>query len=399
MTLGIMLSKIFFIMENFVSKAGAFCKNVGTLLWMALSGVLLFLFSAFIACGFAITALIATPVAVIEALLMVVWAYAFPVSAAKCWSRWQNRRGCKDMGDAILFYFYNYKFEWHYPVAREVFMFLTSWIKSAKFKFNPYFVEETEPYIWPAENQIRWYEDLHKGDKNALYKLSSGAFMKMWNNHNAEYNLKQFSLMKSKLPEEAMFDIFEYILQYETVKWQLVYDWFMSQCRSAKVVHKLIAVAMMYGKAHLAAEIAEAVVLRNGLPQAVIADLLAQKDNEVARRLIAANTNYEYIVMLKSANCYLASLLSSCKKLNPEFEGFDSCVEMYLNETTYKTYHGCGYHLKAETVKKMLSSDNMSLSLFKEIVDNEPMFKDLASLDKDVKTLLQSKMKYLSKLV
>ena len=393
------MSKIFFIMENFVSKAGAFCKNVGTLLWMALSGVLLFLFSAFIACGFAITALIATPVAVVEALLMVVWAYALPVSAAKCWSRWQERRGCKDMGDAILFYFYNYKFEWHYPVAREVFMFLTSWIKSAKFKFNPYFVEETELCIWPAENQIRWYEDLHKGDKNALYKLSSGAFMKMWNNHNAEYNLKQFSLMKSKLPEEAMFDIFEYILQYETVKWQLVYDWFMSQCRSAKVVHKLIAVAMIYGKAHLAAEIAEAVVLKNGLPQAVIADLLAQKDNEVARRLIAANTNYEYIVMLKSANCYLASLLSSCKKLNPEFDGFDSVVEMYLNETTYKTYHGCGYHLKAETVKKMLSSDNMSLPFLKEIVDNEPMFKDLASLDEEIKTLLKSKMKYVSKLI
>ena len=71
---------------------------------------------------------------------------------------------------------------------------------------------------------------------------------------------------------------------------------------------------------------------KNGLPQAVIADLLAKKDNEVARRLIAANTNYEYIVMLKSANCHLASLLSSCKKLNPEFDGFDSVVEMYLNK-------------------------------------------------------------------
>ena len=387
-------------MKNvFVSKCCTFGKNVGTLLWMALSGVLLIAFSALIACGFVITALIATQVAVIEALLMVVWVYAFPVSAAKCWSRWQNRRGCKDMGDAILFYFNNYNFEWHYPVAKETFMFLTSWVKSAKFRFNPYFVEESELYIWPAENQIRWYEDLHKGDKNALCKLSSDAFMKMWNNHNAEYNLKQFRLMKSKLPEEAMFDILEYRLQYEAVNWQLVYDWFMSQCRSAKAVHKLIAVAMMYGKAHLAAEIAEAVVLKNGLPQAVIADLLAQKDNEVARRLIAANTNYEYIVMLKSANCYLASLLSSCKKLNPEFDGFDSVVEMWLNETTYKTYHGCGYHLKAETVKKMLSSDNMSLSFLKEIVDNEPMFKDLASLDEEIKTLLKSKMKYVSKLI
>ena len=138
---------------------------------------------------------------------------------------------------------------------------------------------------------------------------------------------------------------------------------------------------------------------KNGLPQAVIADLLAKKDNEVARRLIAANTNYEYIVMLKSANCYLASLLSSCKKLNPEFDGFDSVVEMYLNETTYKTYHGCGYHLKAETVKKMLSSDNMSLSFLKEIVDNEPMFKDFASLDEEIKMLLKSKMKYVSKLI
>ena len=196
-----------------------------------------------------------------------------------------------------------------------------------------------------------------------------------------------------------MFDILEYRLLYEAVNWQLVYDWFMSQCRSAKAVHKLIAVAMMYGKAHLAAEIAEAVVLKNGLPQAVIADLLAKKDNEVARCLIAANTNYEYIVMLKSANCHLASLLSSCKKLNPEFDGFDSVVEMCLNETTYKTYHGCGYHLKAETVKKMLSSDNMSPSFLKEIADNEPMFKDLASLDEEIKTLLKSKMKYVSKLI
>ena len=133
-------------MKNvFVSKCCTFGKNVGTLLWMALSGVLLIAFSALIACGFVITALIATPVAVIEALLMVVWVYAFPVSAAKCWSRWQNRRGCKDMGDAILFYFNNYNFEWHYPVAKETFMFLTSWVKSAKFRFNPYFVEETVP--------------------------------------------------------------------------------------------------------------------------------------------------------------------------------------------------------------------------------------------------------------
>lgn len=386
-------------MKNvFVCKVCNFGKMVGTFLWKVLSGIVLLFFSALIAGGFVVTALIATPVAVVEALSMVIWAFAFPVSAAKCWKRWNERQGCDGMGDAIVFYINNDDLEWHYPVAKETFMFLTSWVKSAKFRFNPYFVEESELYIWPAENQIRWYEDLHKGDKNALCKLSSDAFMKMWNNHNAEYNLKQFRLMKSKLPEEAMFDILEYRLQYEAVNWQLVYDWFMSQCRSAKVVHKLIAVAMMYGKAHLAAEIAEAVVLKNGLPQAVIADLLAQKDNEVARRLIAANTNYEYIVMLKSANCHLASLLSSCKKLNPEFDGFDSVVEMHLNEATYKIYHDCGYSLRAETVKKMLASDNMSISLFKEIVDNEPMFKDLASLDEEVKTLLQSKMKYLSEI-
>ena len=385
-------------MKNvFVSKCCTFGKNVNTLLWMALSGVLLIAYSALIACGFVITALIATPVAVVEALLMVVWVYALPVSAAKCWSRWQERRGCKDMVDAILFYFYNYKFEWHYPVAKETFMFLTSWVKSAKFRFNPYFVEETELCIWPAENQIRWYEDLHKGDKNALCKLSSDAFMKMWNNHNAEYNLKQFILRKSKLPEEAMFDILEYRLQYEAVNWQLVYDWFMKQCRSSKAVNALVSVALKGFE--YPCQIAKAVVLRNGLPQAVIADLLAKKDSEVAHILIAANTNYEYIVMLKSSENYnLSAILANCKKLNPEFDGFDSVVEMHLDETTYKIYHDCGYSLKAETVKKMLSSDNMSLSLFKEIVDNEPMFKDLASLDEDVKTLLQSKMKYLSKI-
>lgn len=393
------MSKIFFIMENFVSKACTFCKNVGTLLWMALSGVLLFVVSALIACGFAITALIATPVAVVEALLMVVWAYALPVSAAKCWSRWQKKRGCKGMGDAILFYFNNDDFEWHYPVAKETFMFLTSWVKSVKFRFNPYFVEETELYIWPDENQIRWYKMLYNGDAKALGKLSVSAFMKMWHNCNAEHNLEQFNLMKVKLPEEAMFDICKHRLHYEAVNWQLVYDWFMSRCRSAKTVNELIAVAMINGKAHKSAEIAETVVLKNGLPQAVIADLLTKKDNEVARRLIAANTNYEYIVMLKSANCHLASLLSSCKKLKPEFDGFDSVVEMYLNETTYKTYHGCGYNLKVETVKNMLSSDNMPLSLLKEIVDNEPMFKDLASLDEEIKMLLKSKMKYMSKLI
>ena len=388
-------------MKNvFVCKVCNFGKMVGTFLWKVLSGIVLLFFSALIAGGFVVTALIATPVAVVEALLMVVWAYAFPVSAAKCWSRWNERQGCKGMGNAIVFYINNDDLEWHYPVAKEAFMFMTSWVRSDKFRFNPYFVEESELYIWPDKNQIRWYEMLHKGDKNALCKLSLDAFMKMWNNnHNTEDNLKQFKLMKSKLPEEAMFDILEYRLQYEAVNWQLVYDWFMSQCRSAKAVHKLITVAMMYGKAHLAAEIAEAVVLKNGLPQAVIADLLAKKDNEVARRLIAANTNYEYIVMLKSANCHLASLLSSCKKLNPEFDGFDSVVEMHLNETTYKTYHGCGYHLKAETVKKMLSSDNMSLSFLKEIADNEPMFTDLASLDEEIKTLLKSKMKYVSKLI
>ena len=387
-----MLSKIFFIMKNvFVCKACTFGKKVGALLLMALSGVLLFVFSALIACGFVVTALIATPVAVIEALLMVVWAYTLPVSAAKCWRRWQKRRGCKGMGDAILLYFNNDDFEWHYPVAKEVFMFLSSWVKSAKFKFNPYFVEETELYIWPDENQISWYKMHHSGDAKALSRLSVSAFMKMWNGDGTQITLA--TLMWTKLPEPAFLEL----LHGVAVNWSFVDDWFMNQCRSSKAVNALVSVALEGLERPY--KIAEAVVLKNGLPQAVIADLLAKKDNEVARRLIAANTNYEYIVMLKSANCHLASLLSSCKKLNPEFDGFDSVVEMCLNETTYKTYHGCGYHLKAETVKKMLSSDNMSLSLFKEIVDNEPMFKDLASLDKDVKTLLQSKMKYLSKLI
>lgn len=385
-------------MKNvFVCKVCNFGKMVGTFLWKVLSGIVLLFFSALIAGGFVVTALIATPVAVVEALLMVIWAYALPVSAAKCWRRWQERQGCEGMGNAIVFYINNDDLEWHYPVAKEAFMFMTSWGRSDKFRFNPYFVEESELYIWPAENQIRWYEMLHKGDKNALCKLSLDAFMKMWDNHNAEDNLKQFRLMKSKLPEEAMFDILEYRLQYEAVNWQLVYDWFMKQCRSSKAVNALVSVALK-GLGY-PCEIAKAVVLRNGLPQAVIADLLAKKDNEVAHILIAANTNYEYIVMLKSSENYnLSAILANCKKLNPEFDGFDSVVEMHLDETTYKIYHDCGYSLKAETVKKMLSSDNMSLSLFKEIVDNEPMFKDLASLDEDVKTLLQSKMKYLSKI-
>lgn len=379
-------------MKNvFVSKCCTFGKNVGTLLWMALSGVLLIAFSALIACGFVITALIATPVAVIEALLMVVWAYTLPVSAAKCWRRWQKRRGCKGMGDAILLYFNNDDFEWHYPVAKEVFMFLTSWVKSAKFKFNPYFVEETELYIWPDENQIRWYKMLHSGDAKALSRLSVSAFMKMWNGDGTQITLA--TLMWTKLPEPAFLEL----LRGVAVNWSFVDDWFMNQCRSSKAVNALVSVALEGLERPY--KIAEAVVLKNGLPQAVIADLLAKKDNEVARRLIAANTNYEYIVMLRSANCHLASLLGSCKKLNPEFDGFDSVVEMHLNETTYKTYHGCGYHLKAETVKKMLSSDNMSLSFLKEIVDNEPMFKNLASLDEEIKTLLKSKMKYVSKLI
>lgn len=385
-------------MKNvFVCKVCNFGKMVGTFLWKVLSGIVLLFFSALIAGGFVVTALIATPVAVVEALLMVIWAYALPVSAAKCWRRWQERQGCEGMGNAIVFYINNDDLEWHYPVAKEAFMFMTSWVRSDKFRFNPYFVEESELYIWPVKNQIRWYEMLHKGDKNALCKLSLDAFMKMWNIQNTEDNLKQFKLMKSKLPEEAMFDILEYRLQYEAVNWQLVYDWFMKQCRSSKAVNALVSVALK--GFDYPCQIAKAVVLRNGLPQAVIADLLAKKDSEVAHILIAANTNYEYIVMLKSSvNYNLSAILESCKKLNPEFEGFDSCVEMHLDETTYKIYHDCGYSLKAETVKKMLSSDNMSLSLFKEIVDNEPMFKDLASLDEDVKTLLQSKMKYLSKI-
>lgn len=386
-------------MKNvFVCKVCNFGKMVGTFLWKVLSGIVLLFFSALIAGGFVVTALIATPVAVVEALLMVVWAYALPVSAAKCWRRWQERQGCEGMGNAIVFYINNDDLEWHYPVAKEAFMFMTSWVRSDKFRFNPYFVEESELYIWPVKNQIRWYEMLHKGDKNALCKLSLDAFMKMWNIQNTEDNLKQFKLMKSKLPEEAMFDILEYRLQYEAVNWQLVYDWFMNQCRSSKAVNALVSVALK--GFDYPCQIAKAVVLKNGLPQAVIADLLAKKDSEVAHILIAANTNYEYIVMLKSSENYnLSAILANCKKLNPEFDGFDSVVEMHLDETTYKIYHDCGYSLKAETVKKMLSSDNMSLSLFKEIVDNEPMFKDLASLDEDVKTLLQSKMKYLSKLV
>ena len=380
-------------MKNvFVCKVCNFGEKAWNLLLKVLSGIVLFVFSAFIACGFVVTALIATPVAVVEALLMPAWVFVFHVSAAKCWSRWQKRRGCKGMGDTIVFYLNNYEFEWHYPVAKEVFMFLTSWTESAEFRFNQYFVEETELYIWPDENQIRWYKTLHNGDRNVLCKLSLDAFMKMWNRDGIQNTLAK--LMWTKLPETAFLEL----LRGEDVNWSLVDDWFMNQCRSSKAVNALVSVALK--GFDYPCQIAKAVVLRNGLPQAVIADLLAKKDSEDAHILIAANTNYEYIVMLKSSvNYNLSAILESCKKLNPEFEGFDSCVEMYLDETTYKIYHDCGYSLKAETVKKMLSSDNMSLSLFKEIVDNEPMFKDLASLDKDVKTLLQSKMKYLSKLV
>lgn len=382
-------------MKNvFVCKVCNFCKMVGTFLWMALSGIVLLVFSVLIACGFAVTAVIATPVAVVEALLMFVWAYVFPVSAAKCWKRWHERRGCEYMGDTIVFYINHGDFKWHYPMAKEVFMLLTSWVKSYTFRFNPYFVEQTELYMWSDENQIGWYRKLHYGDAKALSKLSVSAFMKMWKQIGVMDNLEQAKLLGCKLPEEALLKF----LHQSTADWSIVSEWFMCQCRSSKAINELISVALNYEASHLSAKIAEAVVLRNGLPQATIADLLAKKDNTAVCRLIAANTNYEYIVMLKSANCNLAALLKSIKKLNPEFEGFDSVVEMYLNEATYKTYHDCGYHLKAETVKKMLSSDNMPLSLLEEIVANEPMFKDLASLDEEVKTLLQAKMKYLSKL-
>ena len=362
-------------------------------MWKVLSGVVLLVFSVLIACGFVATALIATPIAVVEALLMPAWAFTFPVSAAKCWDRWRKRLGCEYMGDTIVFYINNYDFEWHYPVAKEVFMFLTKWVKSAKFTFNPYFVEETELYIWPDENQIRWYNDLHKGDKNALRKLSVNAFMKMWNSGSGQEKLEMASLMNAQLPEEAFIEF----MRSDNVSWKLVSDWFMRQCRSGRAVNELIEKALKgFG---YPCEIAQAAILRSGLPQAAIADLLAKKDCTEVRILIAANTNYEYIVMLKSAANYsLSAILENCKKLNPKFDGFASVVEMYLNEATYKIYHDCGYSLKAETVKKMLASDNMSLSLFKEIVANEPMFKDLASLDEEVKTLLMSKMKYLSKL-
>ena len=381
-------------MKNvFVCKVCNFGKMVGTFLWKVLSGVLLLLFSAVIFCGFVATALIATPVAVAEALFMFAWAYVFPVSAAKCWKRWHERRGCKGMGDAIVFYINNDSFEWHYPVAKEVFMFLTQWFKSVKFVFNPYFVDQTELYIWPDENQIRWYKELHKGDAKALGKLSINAFMKMWNSGSGQDKLDMANLRTVQLPEEAMFEF----MRSDNVGWNLVSDWFMSQCRSGRAIQEIISVALKGFE--YPCQIAEAVVLKNGLPQTVIADLLSRKDNEAASRLIAANTNYEYIVMLKSsANYNLAAILQNCKKMNPEFDGFDSVVEMYLNETTYKIYHDCGYSLKVETVKKMLSSDNMSLSFLKEIVTNEPMFKNLASLDDELKTLLKSKMKYFSKL-
>ncbi len=381
-------------MKNvFVCKVCNFVESVGAFLWKVLSGVLLLLFSALIACGFAVTAVIATPVAVVEALLMLVWAYVFPVSAAKCWNRWRNRGGCRGMGDAIVFYINNYDFEWHYPIAKEVFIVLTSWVESAKFRFNPYFVEQTELYIWPIENQIRWYEELHESDAKALAKLSTSAFIRMYNAGNETKRLQMAELMKSQLSEEALFAF----MYEDIVNWKLVSDWFMARCRSSRAVNDLINVALQGLVSPC--KIAEAVVLRNGLPQTVIANLLEKKNNKAAKRLIAANTNYEYIVALKSsASCNLVSLLQSCKKMNPEFDGFDSVVEMYLNEATYKIYHNNGYHLKVATVKNMLSSDNMPLSLLKEIVANEPMFKDLASLDEDVKVLLNSKMKYLSKL-
>lgn len=79
-------------MKNvFVCKVCNFGEKAWNLLLKVLSGVVLFVFSAFIACGFVVTALIATPVAVVEALLMPAWVFVFHVSAAKCWSRWQKK--------------------------------------------------------------------------------------------------------------------------------------------------------------------------------------------------------------------------------------------------------------------------------------------------------------------
>ena len=294
-------------MKNvFVCKVCSFGEKAWNLLLKVLSGIVLFVFSAFIACGFVVTALIATPVAVVEALLMPAWVFVFHVSAAKCWSRWQKRRGCKGMGDTIVFYLNNYEFEWHYPVAKEVFMFLTSWTESAEFRFNPYFVEETELYIWPDENQIRWYKTLHNGDRNVLCKLSLDAFMKMWNRDGIQNTLAK--LMWTKLPETAFLEL----LRGEDVNWSLVDDWFMNQCRSSKAVNALVSVALKGFE--YPCNIAKAVVLRNGLPQAVIADLLAKKDSEDAHILIAANTNYEYIVMLKSSVNYTCRLFWKAAK-------------------------------------------------------------------------------------
>ena len=341
------------------------------------------------------------PVAIVEGILFVPWALLLPTSAAKCLERWGKREGCAGTFDSILFLANDTDFKWHYPIAFEVFHLCVNLVKKIYLPNKVVFMEICGNITdYSVDDQIKWYEKYHDGDFSALRRISRSAFMKIWTdeswfNISKSESEKIAVAMGQELPYEAV----ESMMSWEKPNWGIISKWYLSQSRSNNVLNTLFERALAAETNHPSVNIAKSLIRKNGLPQNYVAYLVS-KQNQVSKMLLKANEDYELIILLRSSDGRnrLTQVINTLKSMDPDFNGFSPEVERYLNYHTYSIYNAAGCPLKLETLKWILSSDKVDGSLLRAIIGKEAMFKDLSSLDEDLKVLFRSKIEYLNNL-
>lgn len=349
-------------------------------------------------------AIVTIPIALVEGILFMPWAFLFPTSAAECLNRWSEREGCDGTFDSIFFIISNKDFEWHYPIAFEVFHLCVNLVKKIYLPNKVVFMEICGSITeYSVDDQLRWYERYHhvNGDFSALRRVSRSAFMKIWTdkdwfNWPEALKIKVACAIEHDLPYEAIKDMMSW---EENTNWGVVCKWYHYQTRLKTYTEDLYAMAIGSEPTHPCVNIAMSLIRKNGLSQNYVAYLIS-KQNEVSKLLIQANEDYQLISLLRSSERRdkLVQVINTLKSMDPDFNGFSPEVERHLDYQTYSIYNAAGCPLKVETLKEILSSDKVDGSLFRAIVEKEPMFKDLSSLDEDLKVLFRSKIEYLNSL-
>lgn len=381
--------------KNFFEKAVKLFKGVGMCIYALLVTVI-------IALAQFIWMLVTIPVAIVEGILFVPWAFVFPTSAAECLNRWREREGWAGTFDSILFLANETDFEWHYPLSYEIFLIFL-YLETKIYLPNKVVFMEVCGNIteYSVDDQIKWYEKYHDGDFSALRRVSSTTFMKIWNDESwfewtQQFKNKVACAIEHDLPYEAVKDMMSW---EENTNWGVVSKWYHYQTRLKTYTEDLYAMAIGSEPTHPCVNIAMSLIRKNGLSQNYVAYLVS-KQNQVSKMLLKANEDYQLISLLRSSDGRnrLTQVINTLKSMDPDFNGFSPEVERYLNYHTYSIYNAAGCPLKLETLKWILSSDKVDGSLFRAIVEKEPIFKDLSSLDEDLKVLFRSKIEYLNSL-